>query len=72
MYYKSGVFDVEHPIDRWHDEDFVWYSKHLNGWCRTAPCGHYTQLIAARTKYLGCGKAFCDAPYDPDTGMLNE
>ncbi len=38
--------------------------------CRTQPCGHYTQLIAARTKYVGCGKAYCEAPYDPDTGKI--
>ncbi|PIK58088.1 putative GLIPR1-like protein 1 [Apostichopus japonicus] len=32
---------------------------------RGKPCGHYTQLVWANTKYVGCEANFCKNLYDP-------
>ncbi|XP_071815697.1 uncharacterized protein [Apostichopus japonicus] len=49
----------------------LWYKELLDydivtGNCtRGKPCGHYTQLVWANTKYVGCEANFCKNLYDP-------
>lgn len=40
----------------------AWYSRASNS-CNAPPgksCGHYTQMVWAKTKEIGCAKAVCD------------
>lgn len=40
----------------------AWYSRATNS-CNAPPgksCGHYTQMVWAKTKEIGCAKAVCD------------
>jgi len=39
-------------IDIWYNEkEYYYYDTHT---CRKWPCGHYTQVVWARSRYLGC------------------
>eukprot|EP01084_Bolivina_argentea_P292142 502187_1 len=41
----------------WFEEYKDWtYGNHNNG-CNTGTCGHYTQMVWANTRYVGCGYA---------------
>ncbi|KAJ8041461.1 Cysteine-rich secretory protein LCCL domain-containing 2 [Holothuria leucospilota] len=50
----------------------LWYKELLDydvltGYCTPGkPCGHYTQLAWANTKYVGCEANFCKSLYDPN------
>lgn len=49
---------VTDPVDKWYDEvkDFHY---DINSCNRGAVCGHYTQVVWAKTTKVGCGIKFC-------------
>jgi pathogenesis-related protein 1 len=73
----SGYFTAKDIIDSWAKE-----KKHFNlnsNECETGKvCGHYTQLIWAKTESVGCGVASCDGNdilvcfYDPPGNWVGE
>ncbi|XP_022805617.1 multiple epidermal growth factor-like domains protein 10 [Stylophora pistillata] len=57
---------LSNPEDRvkiWYDEYQYWtfgkYTSPMGASCTKTPCGHYTQIVWAKAKYLGCGVNFC-------------
>ncbi|CAH1272404.1 PI16 [Branchiostoma lanceolatum] len=57
IYVTSGEYTPGDEVDDWHTErkDFTFST---NQCART--CGHYTQVVWARTNQVGCGVALCD------------
>ncbi|XP_022805622.1 multiple epidermal growth factor-like domains protein 6 isoform X1 [Stylophora pistillata] len=58
----------EDRVIRWYKEhEFFKYSKFASpltaAQCSKKPCGHYTQLAWATTRYLGCGVKWCDKEF---------
>ncbi|XP_078361849.1 uncharacterized protein LOC144646177 isoform X2 [Oculina patagonica] len=61
---------LETPEDRvkpWYAEhQYYSYSKFaspMGAACSKEPCGHYTQLVWAKTKHVGCGVKWCDKDF---------
>ncbi|XP_075766043.1 peptidase inhibitor 16 [Pelodiscus sinensis] len=68
----TDEMDVEVAMEQWYDEQ-----EHYN--LTTAKCalgqmcGHYTQVVWASSKYIGCGTQFCKTLHgveDPDLYLL--
>lgn len=62
---------LDNPDDRvkaWYEErQYYSHSKFtipMGASCSKEPCGHYTQVVWAKTKYLGCGVKWCDMDFD--------
>ncbi|XP_048582179.1 protein draper isoform X2 [Nematostella vectensis] len=53
--------DPESRVERWHREvNYYSYGKYP-GYCQPGRiCGHYTQLVWALSRYLGCGMKWCN------------
>ena len=54
--FGMGLFFVEH-------EDYTFSSNDC-----TDTCGHYTQIVQAQTRYVGCGATMCDSLTGADSG----
>lgn len=55
LYIGSSRYETyENAVTLWYKEK----ANYNNGVC-TGVCGHYTQLVWANSKFLGCGKTYC-------------
>ncbi|CAH3149811.1 unnamed protein product, partial [Porites lobata] len=57
----------EDRVEPWYKEhEYYTYSKFaspMGAACSKEPCGHYTQLAWARSKFVGCGVKWCDKEF---------
>ncbi|KAL5022158.1 hypothetical protein ScPMuIL_001313 [Solemya velum] len=56
--YAAKSLDAAKPIDIWFDE-YKHYNYETLKCAKGKQCGHYTQMIWADTKKVGCGVSFC-------------
>ena len=65
MYLDDDYGVMGGPIG-WAEESQDWiFESTYSGACEGALCGHYTQMVWAKTRYIGCGYASCP------TGVAN-
>ncbi|XP_035684252.1 GLIPR1-like protein 1 [Branchiostoma floridae] len=60
IYVSSGEYTPGDEVDDWHTERKD-YTYSTNQCART--CGHYTQVVWARTNQVGCGNTVGEKPY---------
>ncbi|KAK0041440.1 GLIPR1-like protein 1 isoform X1 [Biomphalaria pfeifferi] len=58
LYFSTGETIPKHALDAWYDEkkDYDFPTKTCGP---NAFCGHYTQVVWAKSYALGCGEKFC-------------
>ncbi|XP_076448950.1 GLIPR1-like protein 1 [Babylonia areolata] len=58
LYASTGTYDPDVLIQAWYDEihDYEYTSNHCSP---NKECGHYTQLVWARSYAVGCGVRYC-------------
>lgn len=73
----TGYYTVTDVVDSWANERLD-YNYEKNKCRRGKMCGHYTQIVWANTKKVGCAKVECDGntiwvcEYDPPGNWVGE
>ena len=67
------------PLEAWHEEDqwYEWNAERTQGTCNVPKgvngvCGHYTQMIWANTRKVGCGIRWCKDITESGKSLLKE
>ncbi|CAH9144574.1 unnamed protein product [Cuscuta epithymum] len=55
----SGEMSPEEAVKMWVDEK-KYYSYNQNACAGGQMCGHYTQVVWQKTRFVGCAKALCN------------
>uniref|UniRef100_UPI00358DF197 peptidase inhibitor 16-like n=1 Tax=Myxine glutinosa TaxID=7769 RepID=UPI00358DF197 len=58
LYVNTGPLQPKHVVEKWNSEHKN-YNYHNNSCNKGKMCGHYTQMVWAKTKQLGCAAHFC-------------
>ncbi|KAJ7332932.1 hypothetical protein JRQ81_015112 [Phrynocephalus forsythii] len=58
LFAMSGDLDVTAIVENWHDE-YQYYNISTLACQEGQMCGHYTQVVWARSERVGCGTVFC-------------
>lgn len=78
---KNHRRTADEPVFWWLDKEQ--YYDHEDNECEPGEiCGHYTQVVWEDTKYMGCGRVYCDdgeyfkevwvCQYDPPGNVIGE
>ncbi|KAG9269249.1 peptidase inhibitor 16 isoform X1 [Astyanax mexicanus] len=59
LFITTGPLDIEKALSDWFMEH-KHYSYDNNTCAENEMCGHYTQMVWAKTKEVGCGSHFCE------------
>eukprot|EP01084_Bolivina_argentea_P036280 67150_1 len=64
IYYSTAEESLDNilfGIQAYYNEyEYYTFNNDTDGCCSQAPCGHYTQVVWANTRYVGCGYTVCD------------
>ncbi|XP_072553110.1 peptidase inhibitor 16 [Salminus brasiliensis] len=60
LFITTGTIDIEKALSDWFGERMD-YTYDNNTCSEDKMCGHYTQMVWARTNRIGCGTHFCES-----------
>lgn len=75
LFWSSAPAEATQVVASWADERQNY--DHASNTCRRGMCGHYTQVVWAKSTKLGCGMATCGRAqvwvcnYDPPGNLVD-
>ncbi|XP_053096873.1 peptidase inhibitor 16 [Pangasianodon hypophthalmus] len=64
LFLTTGLLSINKSIARWFEERK--YYNYANNTCSLVMCGHYTQLVWAKSNTVGCASHFCKTVQNRD------